>query len=235
MVDDRTSVICLSHAEYSTGQIYDLGFFAALAHRHDAILVVDATQAAGQVPIDAGGDKIDAVMCSTYKWLCGPFGTGFMYVSAQLQTLNPGIVGWRSHKDMWDFQADRCELPDSAKRYEFGTMAYGTALGAAESVGFLNSITITAIACHNRLIADQLRNGLVELGAEILSPVDPAECSAIVAARFPGRECGVIARELKDKNVVASLRGDFVRFSPHFYNGSDDVEKALEVIREVAG
>ena len=233
LIDDHTAVVCLSHAEYSTGQVYDLAFFAELAHRHGAYLVVDATQAAGQIPIDADGDAVDAIVSSTYKWLCGPFGTGFMYVSPGLQTLSPGIMGWRSHKDMWDFQADRCEMPDTAKRYEFGTMAYGTALGASESVGFLNSISIDTIASHNRVIADQLIEGLAELGAEILSPSDQSERSAIVAARFCGQDSSVIARELKEKNVVASLRRDFLRFSPHLYNGSADIDKALQVIAEV--
>ena len=233
LIDEHTSVVCLSHAEYSTGQIYDLARFAKLAHDHQAILVVDATQAAGQVPIDAVGDGIDAVVTSTYKWLCGPFGTGFMYVSPGLQTLSPGIMGWRSHKDMWDFQADRCEMPDNAKRYEFGTMAYGTALGASESVGFLNDLSIDVVARHNRIIADRLLEGLRELGAEILSPANPSERSAIVAARFRGQDSAVIARELKNKNVVASLRRDFLRFSPHFYNGSADIDKALQIIAEV--
>src|SRR5262245_58581903 len=132
-IDDETSVVCLSHVEYGTGQTFDLARFARKAHKHGAICVVDVTQSAGQVPIDVAGTQIDAPATSTYKWLCGPFGTGFMYISPELQKLNPGIIGWRTHKDMWDFQANRLEMPDSAKRYEFGTMAYGTAFGATEA------------------------------------------------------------------------------------------------------
>ena len=113
LIDEKTSVVCLSHAEYGTGQTYDLKRFADAAHRHGAIVVVDATQSAGQVPIDVDASGVDAVATSTYKWLCGPFGTGMMYVSPALQELNPGIIGWRSHKDMWDFQADRLELPQT--------------------------------------------------------------------------------------------------------------------------
>src|SRR5215212_8581409 len=105
LIDDDTSVVCLSHVEYGTGQTYDLARFAKAAHRHGAICVIDITQSAGQVPIDVQATGIDAAAASTYKWLCGPFGTGFMYVSPLLQKLRPGIVGWRSHKDMWDFQA----------------------------------------------------------------------------------------------------------------------------------
>ena len=233
LIDDDTSVVCLSHAEYSTGQVYDLKRFAEAAHSHGAVLVVDATQSAGQVPIDVAANGVDAVITSTYKWLCGPFGTGFMYVAPGLQTLNPGITGWRTHAQMWDFQADRCVMADNAKRYEFGTMAYGTALGATVAVDFLNELSIERIAAHNRVIADRLIDGLTTLGAEILSPDDADERSATVATRFPGRDSADIARALKARNVVASLRGDFLRLSPHFYNDSSDIDKALDAISSV--
>ena len=199
LIDERTAVVCLSHAEYSTGQIYDLALFAKAAHHHGARLVVDATQGVGQVPIDAVGCEIDAVVSSTYKWLCGPFGAGFMYVSPEFQTLNPGIIGWRSHRDMWDFQADRCTYAESAKRFEFGTMAYGTALGATVAVEFLNGLSVDKIARHNRVISDQLREGLTKLGAVVLSPSDPKERSATLAVRFPGQDSAAIARTPQTK------------------------------------
>jgi selenocysteine lyase/cysteine desulfurase len=231
LIDENTSVVCLSHVEYGTGQTYDLERFAKVGHRHGAICVVDVTQSAGQVPIDVAASGIDAAAASTYKWLCGPFGTGFMYVSDALQKLNPGIVGWRSHKDMWDFQATRLEMPDSAKRYEFGTMAYGNVLGATQALNYLLDRTIEKIHAHNAAIAGQLRQGLESMGAEVLSPKNPAECSATVAARFPGKDSASFARELKVNKVIASLRRDFIRFSPHLYNSSADIERGLASIQ----
>lgn len=231
-IDETTAVVCLSHVEYGTGQTYDLKRFAEAAHRVGAILVTDATQSAGQVPIDATATGIDAAACSLYKWLCGPFGVGLMYVSPRLQALNPGIIGWRSHEDMWDFQADRIRPPRSAKRFEFGTMAYGCALGAAIAVDHLLEVTVAAIHEHNRRIADELIDGLKAQGAHILSPARPEERSAIVAARFAGRDSAQLARALKERNVIVSLRRDFLRFSPHLYNHSGDVEAALAAIAE---
>ncbi len=229
-IDDSTSVVCLSQCEYGTGQQYDLKRFADKAHRHGAILVVDATQSAGQVPVDACSG-VDAVATSTYKWLCGPFGTGMMYVSPALQQLNPGILGWRSHKDMWDFQADRLELANNAKRYEFGTMAYGTAFGATESVRHLLETGIENVAAHNAQVSKHLIAGLQDLGAEVLGPKDDANRSATVAVRFPGKNSRDFAKTLKDANVIASLRRDFIRFSPHYYNNIDDIDQGLKAIK----
>ena len=235
LVDERTAAVVLSHVEYGAGQAYDLAHLANVAHENGALLVVDATQSAGQVPIDVSGTGVDAVVCSTYKWLCGPFGSGLMYVAPSLQSLNPGIVGWRSHKDMWSFQATRLEMPASAKRYEFGTMAYGTALGAAIAIGYLLEVGVDRIHRHNQQIAGRLRQGLVEAGAEILSPEPAAERSAIVAARFPAHDSAGVAKQLKVANVVVSRRQDFLRFSPHLYNGSQDIDNALKVISAVVG
>jgi len=229
-IDDSTSVVCLSHVEYSTGQQYDLRRLADKAHRHGAILVVDATQSAGQIDIDVS-TGVDAVATSTYKWLCGPFGTGVMYVSPQLQKLNPGIVGWRSHKNMWDFDAQRVELPDNAKRYEFGTMAYGTAIGATEAVRHILDTGIDQIADHNRRVSKRLIAGLEDLGAEVLGPQNEADRSATVAARFPGKNSRDFAKTLKDANVIASLRRDFIRFSPHYYNNIDDIDQGIRAIK----
>lgn len=229
-IDDSTSVVCLSQVEYGTGQKYDLRRFAEKAHRYGAIIVVDGTQSAGQVPVDAA-TGVDAVATSTYKWLCGPFGTGAMYVSPALQKLNPGIVGWRSHKDMWDFQADRLELPGNAKRYEFGTMAYGTAFGATEAVRHLLETGIDRIVEHNRRVSKRLIAGLEDLGAEVLGPQGDADRSATVAARFPGKNSRDFAQTLKSANVIASLRRDFIRFSPHYYNNIDDIDQGLSAIK----
>ena len=229
-IDDNTSVVCLSHVEYGTGQRYDLRRFAEKAHKHGAILVVDATQSAGQVEIDVSCG-VDAVATSTYKWLCGPFGTGVMYVAPELQKLSPGIVGWRSHKNMWDFQADRLELPSNAKRYEFGTMAYGTAYGATESVRHLLDTGIKQISEHNRRVSKRLIAGLEDLGAEVLGPQADSDRSATVAARFPGKNSRDFGETLKAANVIASVRRDFIRFSPHYYNNIDDIDQGIDAIK----
>lgn len=226
-----TSVVCISHVEYGTGQTYDLKAIADAAHKHRAICVVDGTQSIGQVPVDAVGSGIDAIATSTYKWLCGPFGTGLMYVSPRMQQLNPGLLGWRSHKDMWDFQADRIELPEGAKRYEFGTMAYGTAIGTTISLRYLLDKGMPAVQAHNAGISARLMAGLRELGAEVLGPTDPGQRSATVAARFRGKNSADFARTLKQNNVIASLRKDFIRFSPHFYNSADDIDRGLAAIK----
>jgi len=101
-----------------------------------------------------------------------------------------------------------------------------------ESLNYLLSIGIHKIAAHNRCIADQLITGLTELGAEILSPRLASERSATVAVRFPGKKSQDVAKDLKRNSIIASLRGDFIRFSPHLYNNTADINQALYAIKE---
>lgn len=230
-IDGDTAVVTVSHVEYGSGQRYDLERLARAAHDHGALLVVDATQSAGAVPIDAPGAGVDALVTAAYKWLCGPFGVAVMYLAPHLQTtLDPGLVGFRSHRDMWDLNADRVEYADDARRFEFSTMAYGCAVGLTEAIRFLLGVGIETIFAHNRKLANRLIAGLEEAGARILSPLGEAERTSIVSARFPGKESRAIVDHLAAEGIVVSSRRDFVRFSPHLYNGAEDIERALAAL-----
>ena len=96
-VDSATAAICISHIQYLTGHLLDLADLAALAHDNGAILIVDATQSAGQVPIDVTASGADVLISGSYKWLCSTFGAAVCYLSpGVLERFRPPLVGWRS-------------------------------------------------------------------------------------------------------------------------------------------
>ena len=234
LIDDQTAVVCISHVEYSGGQQYDLTRLARHAHEHGALLVVDGAQSLGAIPIDVTASGVDALVASGYKWLCGPFGAAVMYLAPHLQArLDPGVVGFRSHEDMWDLQATRLELPETARRFEPGTMAYGCALGLAASIKYLLRVGVARIRDHNLQLADLLIDGLREQRADILGPRTDKERTSIVAARFPDCDPAEMAQRLNAARVVVSARQSTVRFSPHLYNEPSDIERALEEIDRV--
>jgi len=234
LIDDHTSAVCVSHVQYSTGQRLDLAALAEAAHRHGAILVVDATQSAGAVPIDVVAEDIDILVASGYKWLCGPFGAAILFVRRDLHDkLEPGLVGWRSAEQVWDFRADRLEWAPSARRFEFGTMAYGCAIGLATAAEYLLGIGIERIHSYNLALADHLVEGLAELGAQLVSlPVENQQTS-IVTVRFPGQDQGRVAQRLNEESVVVSPRIGALRFSPHLYNTTDDIDRALRTLKRI--
>ncbi|HYS05767.1 MAG TPA: aminotransferase class V-fold PLP-dependent enzyme [Candidatus Dormibacteraeota bacterium] len=231
LIDRGTVVVCVSDVIYSTGRRLDVAALAEAAHRNGALLVIDATQSAGGIPIDVGALGADALITASYKWLCGPFGVAVMYLAPHLhERLEPGLVGFRSHERMWDLRADRLKLPPNAHRFEFSTMAYGCAPGLASSIDYLLQLDVGRIFSRNKRLADLLIEGLRERKAEILSPTDDGARSSIVATRFAGTDVRILAERLNEARIVVSARRNVLRFSPHLYNDADDIQQALTAI-----
>ena len=233
-IDDRTAVVSVCQVEYASGQRYDLNRLADAARRVGAFLLIDASQSLGSIPFNLVETPVDAVVATSYKWLCGPFGAGVLYLAPEWQErLDPGIVGQRSHAEIWDLRADRCIPHRDARRFEFSTMAYGCAIGLARSIDYLRTVGIPGIFAHTLALGDRLVAGLQELGWELVTPQHPDSRSAIVSARLPGHSPEEVVRHLGHAGVVVSARRDLVRFSPHVYNTADDIERALDALRGI--
>ena len=236
LIDDATSVVALSHVEYSNGQRYDLRRFADAAHSVGALLVVDATQSMGMVPIDAVSSGADAIVSSGYKWLRGTYGAAVAYISPVIRgDLNPGLLGFRSHVDIWDLRADRMELPEDASRFEYTTIHFGAALGLAAAVEEINEMGIEEAWRHDLAVADSVIDGARRLGIEVASPLSESERSAIVSLRLPeGVSSEDIARRLQDEySILVTSRAGLLRVSPHIDNTEGDVQSLLEALKHL--
>jgi selenocysteine lyase/cysteine desulfurase len=233
-VDRSTAAICISHIQYLTGHLLDLGELATLAHDHGALLIVDATQSAGQVPIDVSASGVDVLISGSYKWLCSTFGAAICYLSPQvLQTFRPPLVGWRSTEHPYSLDARWLPLAATARRMEYSTMSYAAAIALGGAIRYIRGLSLAEVAAHNALLAAELADGLVQRGARLLTPRDPGRRAGTVTARFPGHDGEIVAAELTRRGVIVSPRVGSTRFSLHFYNSSDDVDHALAVLDEV--
>ncbi len=232
LVDERTSVICLSHVQYSTGLRFDLDELSELARGCDAWLIIDASQSLGMVPIDLADWPVDALLCAGYKWLCGPFGAAICAVSPRLQErLAPPFVGWKSAVEPYSMDASELALARSpVDQLEYSTMAYGAGVALAGATRYVAELGVDSILEHDLRLAATLADGLDRLGAEVISPRDDDRRSAIVTARFPGRDSEEVAAWLNQSGVIVSPRFGSTRFSVHFFNTDADVERALDTL-----
>ena len=202
-VDSATAVICISHIQYLTGHLLDLNDLATLAHDHGALLIIDATQSAGQVPIDVTATGVDALITGSYKWLCSTFGAAVCYLSYPLlDRFRPPLVGWRSTEHPYSLDARWLPLAATARRMEYSTMSYASAIAFGRAIRYINTLSPGGVAEHNRQLASQLAEGLAQLGANLLTPSDPRRRAGTVTARFPGRDGEAIAAELTRRGVI---------------------------------
>lgn len=235
LVDSGTRAVCVSHVQYFSGERMDLGRLSDVAHAHGSLLIVDASQSAGQVPLDVQSSGIDVLVAGAYKFLCGTFGAAICYLSPGImESFKPPFVGWRSVIDPFSFDARYKPLAHSAKRMEFSTTAYAAAIALGAACDYIRDLDPAKILEHNSALAARLIDGLEEYEVTLATPRDPSARAGIVTARFAGHDGPRIASEFEERGVVVSSRGDATRFSFHFYNTAADVDEALAVVDEIA-
>ena len=117
-IDDRTGVVTVSLVQSADGTIADLPALAEAAHAYGALLVVDATQACGWLPFEAG--LADAVFVGGYKWLMAPRGTGFGYLAPHLrERMTPFAAGWYAGADPFaSYYGPPLRLAETARRFD---------------------------------------------------------------------------------------------------------------------
>ena len=235
LIDKDTAVVTLSHVEYACGQRYNLESFAKAAHDVGALFIVDATQSMGMVPINAQNTGADAIVASGYKWLRGTYGAAVGYIAPSIQSLSPGIIGFRSHKDIWNMKAERLELPEDASRFEFTTIHFGAALGLAASIDEITNLGIQKVWERDLELTDILIEGVLEKGLKIASPTNDEERSAIVSIKMlPGFDTGEVIGKLQDDyGILVTNRSGFLRVSPHIDNNSKEIDFFLTSLFEI--
>ena len=235
LIDKNTAVVTISHVEYACGQRYDLNSFAKAAHDVGALFIVDATQSMGMVPINAPDTGADAIVASGYKWLRGTYGAAVGYISPKLQSLSPGIIGFRSHKDIWNMKAERLEYPEDASRFEFTTIHFGAALGLAASIDEINAIGIQNVWKYDLKLTDSLIEGISDLGLKIASSTDEQERSSIISIKMPASfDTAEVVKKLQDEyGVLTTNRSGFLRVSPHIDNNSKEIDFFLGALSKI--
>jgi selenocysteine lyase/cysteine desulfurase len=195
------------------------------------LLYVDGTQSLGALRFSIPRMCPDFFAVNSYKWLLGPNGASFFYVSPELRrTLDPSVIGWRSDRDWRSVDTLRHGAPEfseSAQRYEGGMLNFPSLYAMAESIRL--NLEIGPDAIEHRVLELSASAGrlLKETGASILN-----ENSNIVAAHWPDRDASALARRLREKRIIVAARHGNLRVSPHFYNDESDLEALADAIRQ---
>ncbi|MFD7709983.1 aminotransferase class V-fold PLP-dependent enzyme [Streptomyces sp. NPDC059785] len=215
-----TDLVAVSAAQSADGRLADLAAVRAAAREHGARVYLDASQAAGWLPLDA--DAYDYVATVAFKWLLCPRGTAFLVVPEDLGGLTPLFAGWVAGERPWDScYGPVAELAHSARRFDESPSLFSYA-GARHSLELLAELGTDAVLAHDLALADRFREGVVGLGHE---PVD-APGSPIVSVPGLGHRQPALSRA----GVEVSDRAGNLRAAFHLYNTPADVDRLLDVL-----
>ncbi|GGX75283.1 aminotransferase class V-fold PLP-dependent enzyme [Streptomyces fructofermentans] len=215
-----TALVAVSAAQSADGRVADLPAIRAAAAAHGARTYVDASQAAGWLPLDA--DAYDYLVSVAFKWLVCPRGVAFLVVPEDLGGLTPVFAGWVAGEHPWDSCYGPVEeLARSARRFDESPGLFSYA-GARRSLELLEQLGIEAVRDHDLALAERFRAGLASLGA----PPVPAPGSPIVSVPGLGHRQPALSRA----GVEVSDRAGNLRAAFHLYNTADDVDRLLDVL-----
>jgi len=233
-IDSQTRVVSLSGVDYSRGYRPDLSGISDLCRRSRVALVVDGMQVIGVMDFSPRDYGIDLLACGGGKWLMGPQGAGFAYISEEAQNwLKPAFMTWLSFRSSFDFDnllTRRFDPFPGARKFELGTYAYADYFGLMESLGLISAIGISEIWNTARYVSGLLLDFLKTSSYEILSPTDNSRRSPIVA--FTCADVDVLYDDLRKKNFVISKREGAIRVSCHFYNTEDEIQSLIDLLRQ---
>ncbi|HUK95858.1 MAG TPA: aminotransferase class V-fold PLP-dependent enzyme [Gaiellaceae bacterium] len=233
-IDERTLLVPVTHVLFKTGEIQDVEAIMARAHESGALVVLDAYQSVGTVPLDVTALGVDFAVGGSVKWLCGGPGAAWLYVRPDhLERLEPALTGWQAHAHPFDFEPEQ-DYADGAARFLTGTPNVPALYAASAGYDVIEEVGVELIRARSVEQTTLLIELLDEAGFEVGSPRDPARRGGTVSVRTPDFEA--VCAELAARDILCDSRPDVgLRLGPHFFNTDDDLRFAVDQIAEIVG
>ncbi|MBF0624378.1 MAG: aminotransferase class V-fold PLP-dependent enzyme [Magnetococcales bacterium] len=230
-VTPRTRVLAVSSVQFGSGAVVDLAQLGAGLRGTEVLLVVDAIQGLGALPMAPDRLGIDALCADGHKWLLGPEGLGILYLSPKaLERVTPRVLGWHSVANAGDYHTIITDPRPGARRFEAGSpnLLGAAALGA--SVDLLLAAGPETVRDRVLALTAALADGLRELGCTLHTPLDDQghPRAGIVVFSHPGMATADLHRALRARGLFHAHRGAGLRYAPHYYQDGTDVERALD-------
>ena len=224
-------LLAISFVQYLSGFRADLSAIGEICRRHGCFFFVDAIQGLGAFPLNVEAACIDALAADGHKWLLGPEGCGILYVRKDRQdSVFPKEFGWTNVAGYNDYASRDMALRADAGRYECGTLNTVGCFGLRASIDLLLEIGVDRIGPVVQALTGWLADGARQKGYEILGNRTAETGSGIISIQKPGLDSRQLARDLKDRGILAAPRQGWVRFSPHFYISPEEIERVVEAL-----
>ena len=245
LVGPQTRAVVCTHASNLTGNVLDLARIGGTAHRQGALLVVDASQTAGAIPIDMEAMHIDVLCFTGHKGLMGPQGTGGLCIRPGVEIAPWKVGGSGVHS------YDRHQPQEYPTRLEAGTLNSHGIAGLSAALDFISEVGVAAIEEKERALMDRFYRAVSATeGVTVYGDFSQARRSAIVTLNIRDYDSAAVSDELSESYGIATRPGAHcaprmhealgttdrgaVRFSFSWFNTEDEVDAAIRAVRELA-
>ena len=229
-MNTRSGILSLSYVQFSNGFRSDLEEVASIKGSH--ALVVNASQAAGVLDIDVKRMKIDALCATGHKWMLSGYGSGFVYISRELQERSrQRTIGWLSVQDPYATRNDEVHLRhDVAARTELGCPHFAGIFSLGASIELMQSIGMGNIEARALELNRKLTEKLSEIGWTVLSPLADEKfrsAETLVAADNPAE----VVNKLATAKIFVTEKPQGLRVATDFFNNEDDIDQLVHGLR----
>lgn len=232
-IDDRTALVVVSHVLFRTAELVDVRPIVERAHRHGALVVLDAYQSMGAVPFGVQDLGVDILVGGSVKWLCGGPGAGYLYIDPELLPLMaPATAGWFSHARPFGFEPPPIEYDEGIARFTGGTPNIPAYYQAREGYRIVREAGVDAIRVKSRHQSQLLLEGALERGFRVNSPRESARRGNHVTIDVP--DGMAVKDELIRRGFTIDFRpGAGIRVAPHFYNTDEECVAFLDELEAI--
>ncbi|MGZ8398649.1 MAG: aminotransferase class V-fold PLP-dependent enzyme [Gemmatimonadales bacterium] len=241
----RPALVSLTWIPTNSGLVQPAEAVGRICREADVPYLIDACQAVGQMPVDVGRLHCDYLTAATRKFLRGPRGLGFLYISDRMLQAGAHPLLVDMHGASWT-DTDAFELAPDGRRFETWEFAHALVLGAGAAARYALEVGLDTARDRARDLADYARGRLAAVPGVRVLDRGPDLC-AIVTVAVAGRDTKDIKLELRRRGINTSSphREDAVidmdekgtesalRISPHYYNTKEEIDTAVAALREL--
>lgn len=240
---NHPKLVAVTHIPTNSGLIQDIEAVGKICRQYDILYLADCCQSVGQMVVDVEKIGCDFLTATGRKFMRGPRGSGFLYVSDRVLEHDYAPILLDMRGAHWS-EYNNYELFKTAKRFEHWEVSYAAVLGMMEAVKYANIIGLNNIENYNKKLAETLRKNLENGGFKVLDI--GKNLSSIVTFCGPDNDLDNIQKVLKENNVFFSVSYknsaliDFtdkkvdgaVRLSPHYFNTLEEIEKVSDILHK---
>lgn len=225
-IDDETALVAITYVCFRNGSKTDVKAVIDLAHEVGALVLVDAFQAVGAVPIEVRELDVDFLAGGNLKYLLGSAGLGFLYCRSDLLSqITPTQTGWFADEDIFAMDIHDYSPSQTASKFESGTPPVPSIYAGVAGMDLMDEIGIAETENHVATLTDLLIQGLDRIGANMVTPRDSARRGPMIAVATTDEQAMVAA--LREDGILTTPRDGNIRLSWHCYNSAEDVEAVV--------